>query len=132
MIYLMYSNCEINIAYILTIIVWIEINFKNNSMNKNKYQFGTYNEISDDTDINKVVQEFTYNLLSQQCGWTDKECKKKAIDEINRDIPKRIFNYLELYGWNLDGSKILDVGSGQGGAVLEALYRGADASSGPV
>jgi ubiquinone/menaquinone biosynthesis C-methylase UbiE len=47
--------------------------------------------------------------------------------EAARLIPKGIFDKLSRVGWNLERARLLDVGAGQGGAMLEALLRGADA-----
>lgn len=63
-----------------------------------------------------------------ELGLSPSACEQRVRTELERTIPRRVYDALESNsGWSLGGARLLDVGAGQGGAVLEALERGADA-----
>ena len=65
--------------------------------------------------------------MHHQLGWSIEQCAERVATELSRAIPGRVFAKLTDSGWQLEGARLLDLGAGQGGAVLEALIRGADA-----
>lgn len=75
----------------------------------------------------EAIRMSVLNYMHHQLGWSIDQCEVRVQDEVSRVIPRKIFDDLTAEGWNLQRSKLLDVGAGQGGAVLEALERKADA-----
>jgi SAM-dependent methyltransferase len=65
--------------------------------------------------------------MHRQLGWSLEECEQRVAIESARELPKGVFYTLGHLGWKLSGVRLLDVGAGLGGTVLEALERGADA-----
>lgn len=92
-----------------------------------QYDYNIKLKIDDAQSINEAIEYTIINYMHYQLGWTLDDCKKRVITESNREIPKGVLNYLEGTGWEIKGRKIIDIGSGQGGTVLESLIRGADA-----
>lgn len=92
-----------------------------------QYDYNIKHKIDDALNINKAIEYTIINYMHHQLGWTLDDCKKRVITESNREIPKGVLNYLEGTGWKIKGAKLIDIGSGQGGMVLEALIRGAEA-----
>jgi len=92
-----------------------------------KYDYNTILSLQDANDIRSAIRITVVNYMHYQLGWSMQACEKRVIMEENRTIPKTLFDDLQKRGWHLRGSRLLDVGAGQGGAIIEALDRGADA-----
>lgn len=93
-----------------------------------KYDYTDPAFIEEVSDVRSAIRTSVFSYCKAQLGWSERKCKERIDKEIKREIPKGLFDTQEeRWGWELSGAKILDVGSGQGGAVLEALLRGADA-----
>jgi len=93
-----------------------------------KYDYTEESRWADVEDTAEAIRRSMTTYLQGQLGWKENQIEKRIEKELNRDIPKGLFDTKEeRRGWKLDGAKLLDVGAGQGGAVLEALHRGADA-----
>jgi len=61
-------------------------------------------------------------------AWLERPlCRERIAIEEKRIIPKTVLDELQLFGWNYQGKKVLEIGVGQGGMMLELLERGADA-----
>lgn len=93
-----------------------------------KYDYVDTKNLDEAATVEHAVRTTVINYFRQQLGWSSEKCEQRVEIELNREIPKAEFNTLEnRRGWHLDGATLLDVGAGQGGAVLEALHRGANA-----
>ncbi len=88
------------------------------------YSFGHVPEHFLDTD--KLIERTLRAHLVDILGWGEEAFLLRSRMEIEREIPRRLFDHLEgECGWDLDGRRILDVGAGLGAAMLEAACRGA-------
>jgi len=67
------------------------------------------------------------NYMHDQLGWSAQACRQRIDEEILRTRAKNMLSALEGYGWQWSEKRLLDVGAGQGGLLLESLVRGADA-----
>lgn len=67
------------------------------------------------------------NYMHDQLGWSAQACRQRIAEEILRTRAKAALSALESLGWQLTERRVLDVGAGQGGLLLELLVRGADA-----
>ncbi len=65
--------------------------------------------------------------MHDQLGWSEEDCQERTQIEMDRKTPKTILTDLENRGWILSGKRVLDLGAGQGGLLLELLSHGADA-----
>lgn len=93
-----------------------------------KYDYNRPLNIDDAKDVETAIWFSIVNYMHHQLGWSLEACKDRLQKELSRKIPADTFDYLhEVYQWNLQNTTVLDVGAGQGGGVLEALNRGADA-----
>jgi len=90
------------------------------------YNYETLESISSAHGTDAAIRATVINYLHHQLGLDMEDCEDRIRMEIERDIPKKLFDMLEESGWSLQGRRVLDIGAGQGGAVLEALERGAD------
>lgn len=76
----------------------------------------------------ELIRESLHAYLVGELGWGEEEFENRLALELDRQIPKALFDQLEgAAGWEIQGHRLLDVGAGQGAAVEEALRRGADA-----
>lgn len=92
------------------------------------YDYADSSSLDTASGVRSAIRQTVFNYFEDQLGWSRKKCEERVEKEISRDIPKSLFdNQAQRWGWNLSGAKVLDVGAGQGGGVLEALLRGADA-----
>ena len=92
------------------------------------YDYADSDSVRHSPNVESAVRKTVLNYVHEQLGWSLEECENRVDKELKRDIPKGMFDTEEeRRGWQLDGAQLLDVGAGQGGAVLEALHRGADA-----
>ena len=94
---------------------------------KTGFNYDAINNVGAAAGVEDAVGLSVINCLHHQLGWPLEKCEERTKMELDRVIPKAAFDGLGKVGWNLRGAKILDVGAGQGGTVLEALARGADA-----
>jgi len=93
-----------------------------------KYDYSRPLAIEEAEDLETALWFTIVNYTHHQLGIGLEDCKLRLKIEFERRIPSAAFDQLEKnYGWNLKGARLLDVGSGQGGAVLEALDRGSEA-----
>lgn len=93
-----------------------------------KYNYNLKYDINEAGDIQTAIYYTIINYLHQQLGLSIEYCKERVNLEIDRAIPKALFDYLKRQGWKLKDKKILDIGCGQGSAIIEALYQGAIAT----
>ncbi|MDP4195854.1 MAG: class I SAM-dependent methyltransferase [Bacteroidota bacterium] len=93
---------------------------------KTEYNYETPLKIEAADNIKTAIKYTIINYMYHQLGWNLDECMQRVEVEFNREIPKSMLDYLEHQGWEKTG-KLLDLGSGQGGLVEEALLRGYDA-----
>lgn len=92
------------------------------------YNYADPCSLNSDSEVQDAIRQSVFNYFEGQLGWEREKCEARVEKEINRDIPKSLFeNQEERWEWDLSESRVLDVGAGQGGGVLEALLRGADA-----
>ena len=92
------------------------------------YDYADPADVESSFDIEAAIRKTVVNYFHDQLGWSLEQCERRVEKELNRDIPQATFDMLERrWGWNLPGTRLLDIGAGQGGAVLEALDRGAGA-----
>jgi SAM-dependent methyltransferase len=91
------------------------------------FEFNRIDHLSHASTVEEAIGITISNYMHHQLGWSLAACEDRVAVESSRQIPKGVFDSLEGLGWNLEGARLLDLGSGQGAAVLEALERGADA-----
>lgn len=92
------------------------------------YDYASSDIVKQEESVKEAVRTTVMNYFHHQLGWSREKCEQRVEKELNREIPKGLFdNARRKQDWELDGARLIDVGAGQGGAVLEALYRGADA-----
>lgn len=91
------------------------------------YNYAVPLEITTSGSVEDAVRVSVENYMRHQLGWSIEQCTERVAAELSRAIPKRVFAKLTDVGWQLEGARLLDLGAGQGGAVLEALIRRADA-----
>ena len=93
------------------------------------YDYASVDDVEQDETVEEAVRTTVINYFHHELGWSRDKCEQRVERELDRDIPKWFFdNEKRKRGWQLEDACLLDVGAGQGGAVLEALHRGADAS----
>jgi 2-polyprenyl-3-methyl-5-hydroxy-6-metoxy-1,4-benzoquinol methylase len=91
------------------------------------YNYDVKRRLAEECTVADALEASTFNYFHDQLGLTEKFCRERLHMESQRTIPKRILDQLSTRGWTMREKKILDVGAGQGGLVLELLERGADA-----
>lgn len=92
------------------------------------YNYADSSSLQTDSGVEDAIRQSVFNYFEGQLGWSDEECEARVEKEVSREIPKSLFDNQERrWGWDFSGARVLDVGSGQGGGVLEGLLRGADA-----
>ncbi len=92
------------------------------------YDYADPDSVQHAGNIESAVRETVINYFHDQLGWCREKCEDRVRQELNRHIPKMLFDEMSQHrGWKYESARLLDVGSGQGGAVLEALLRGAEA-----
>jgi ubiquinone/menaquinone biosynthesis C-methylase UbiE len=78
--------------------------------------------------VEEALRQSLLEYCNGQLGWSEQDCENRAEWKLEREFPKSLLDRLEKRRcWELTDSKVLDVGSGLGGTVLEACLRGADA-----
>lgn len=78
-------------------------------------------------DINEAIQASVIDYMHHQLGWSLDACRQRALEEAQRTRQKGILKSLEHLGWGWAERRVLDLGAGQGGLLMELLERGADA-----
>lgn len=92
------------------------------------YDYVSEDEVEQAASLEEAARATVVNYFHEQLGWSREKCEERVEQELAREIPKGLFDLkVERRGWNLNKARLIDVGAGQGGAVLEALHRGADA-----
>jgi ubiquinone/menaquinone biosynthesis C-methylase UbiE len=92
------------------------------------YDYASADDLAHADGTVDAVRKTVFNYFNDQLGWPPDKCERRVKKELGREIPKGLFNVLEhRRDWDLRDAKLLDVGAGQGGAVVEALLREADA-----
>lgn len=91
------------------------------------YRYATHRSLSGVTDSRAAIEASVLNYFGDQLGWSDAQCRERVSLELERRIPRIYLSALERRGWKIKGARVLDVGAGQGAAVLELLERGANA-----
>jgi SAM-dependent methyltransferase len=91
------------------------------------YDYASADNIERDETVEEAVHTTVVNYFHDQLGWPLEKCEERVEKELDREIPKWFFeNEKRKRGWKFENARLLDVGAGQGGAVLEALHRDAD------
>jgi ubiquinone/menaquinone biosynthesis C-methylase UbiE len=91
------------------------------------YNYAVSRSLTMSKNIRDAIEITMLNYCRDQLGLSEQFCRERASDEVQRLIPKKVLNELRTFGWNLEGKKVLEVGSGQGGMILELLMQNADA-----
>lgn len=87
-----------------------------------------YGAEADGAGSDELIRQSLREYLVGELGWDEEDFEDRLAIELDRRIPKGLFDRLETESdWKLEGRRLLDVGAGQGAAVHEALLRGADA-----
>jgi ubiquinone/menaquinone biosynthesis C-methylase UbiE len=93
-----------------------------------EYDYANKGNIKRTATVEEAVRTTVINYFRNQLGWSQDKCEQRVQKELDREIPKGLFDSTsKLRGWELEGNRLIDVGAGQGAGVLEALHRGADA-----
>jgi len=90
------------------------------------FEFKHRHDISLAGSVEEALKMSLESYLEDRLGRGPEVCQKRVQDELVLRIPRLLLDGLEVKGWCLDGKRILDVGAGFGGIVLEAKARGAD------
>jgi ubiquinone/menaquinone biosynthesis C-methylase UbiE len=72
-------------------------------------------------NVRDAIEITVFNYFHDQLGLTEQFCRERTALEEQRAIPKNVLNQLRVMGWDFEGKKVLDLGAGQGGMVLELL-----------
>jgi ubiquinone/menaquinone biosynthesis C-methylase UbiE len=91
------------------------------------YNYDGNQSLANAKDVRDGIEITVINYFRDQLGLSDEFCRERILLEEQRVIPKTILKELVEFGWRYRGKRVLDVGAGQGGMVLELLQQGADA-----
>jgi ubiquinone/menaquinone biosynthesis C-methylase UbiE len=91
------------------------------------YNFEVNRSLTTAKTTRSAIEISVQNYFRNQLGLSEEFCRDRAELEEERAIPKAVLNQLRMIGWKFDGKKVLDVGAGQGGMVLELVEQGIDA-----
>jgi ubiquinone/menaquinone biosynthesis C-methylase UbiE len=92
-----------------------------------QYDYDTRRSVASARNIGEAIEVSVMNYMHDQLGWSADACRQRAEEEARRTRQQGILADLERRGWEWAARKVLDVGAGQGGMLLELLERGADA-----
>ena len=77
-----------------------------------KYDYTEESRWADVEDTAEAICRSMSTYLQGQLGWHENKIEERIEKELNRDIPKGLFDTKEKRrGWELDGAKLLDVGA---------------------
>jgi len=91
------------------------------------YNYIVSRSLTTSKNIRDAIEITLLNYCRDQLGLSEQFCRERVSDEEQRLIPKKVLNELRIFGWNVEDKRVLEVGSGQGGMVLELLKQSADA-----
>jgi SAM-dependent methyltransferase len=91
------------------------------------YNYARTTAIGRETSADEALYASMMNYCHEQLGWSVRRTEARVRSEIERRYPKGVLDKLERRQWALPGKRVLDVGAGQGGCLIELLARGADA-----
>ena len=97
----------------------------NNSTTGYNYPIERY--LADAKNVRGAIEITVLNYFRDQLGLSEEFCRERVSHEEQRTIPKSVLKELIDSGWDFRKKKVLDLGAGQGGMVLELLERHADA-----
>ena len=84
------------------------------------YEFGDTTQ-KETEDAEEVIRSSVYNYCHDTLGWSQDECEERIQWKLDRRLPKFFLDQMvRQRDWQLDGSRFLDVGCGQGGVVLDS------------
>jgi SAM-dependent methyltransferase len=78
-------------------------------------------------DVEQAIEFVVRNYYVDQLGLSEALCAARIVAERERSVPKGVLEDLASWNWSVTNRRVLDLGSGQGGLVLELLDRGAEA-----
>src|SRR3990172_8237320 len=79
--------------------------------------------LADAKSVRDAIEITVFNYFSAQLGLSEEFCRERVSHEEQRTIPKSVLKELIDSGWDVQEKKVLDLGAGQGGMVLELLER---------
>ena len=91
------------------------------------YNFQSNRSLSTASSTRDAIEISVWNYFRHQLGLSEEFCQTRTGLEVRREIPKAVLTQLRKFGWQLEGKRVLDVGAGQGGTILEFVEQGIDA-----
>jgi ubiquinone/menaquinone biosynthesis C-methylase UbiE len=91
------------------------------------YNYTSTRSLKTAQNARDAIEITMQNYLCEQLGLSEQFCRERVSDEEHRLIPKKVSAELIEFGWTFKDKRILEVGSGQGGMILELLEQGVDA-----
>jgi ubiquinone/menaquinone biosynthesis C-methylase UbiE len=91
------------------------------------YNYPVERYLTDAKNVRDAIEVTVLNYFHDQLGLSKEFCRERVSYEEQRTIPKSALKELVESGWDVRGKRVLDLGAGQGGMVLELLEREADA-----
>ena len=91
------------------------------------YNYEVQRSLTTAKNIRDAIEITVLNYFRDQLGLSEQFCRERTALEEKRAIPKAVLNQLRRIGWELENKRVLDVGAGQGGLILELLEQKADA-----
>src|SRR5580765_4642127 len=88
---------------------------------KTGYSYQVSRSLEDAKNVKDAIEITVFNYFRDQLGLSEEFCRERVLLEEQRRIPKSVIKELRDSGWNVSGKKVLEVGAGQGGMILELL-----------